>query len=481
MRRQRSMGDLLRNQRKYRRKKPRLGIVFLITLLGAGAVFWFFVYDRGEGSSGLDDEAAVAESSLAMGAAVDLARVEVEAEEDEAYLEEALDAEAQTAVWEEGRAVRIAGALAQNESVFLALQGRNISGGVIHNVVTAMGKEFNFRRSRPGDQWQAEVDEAGVISSFRYQTSPEDIWNTTRTEDGSYETVKEEILVERRIETIAGAITSSFWVALESAGESGVLAYNFMDIFSYTIDFNTETRGGDRFAMVFEKIYLDGKFLRYGKVLGATYEGRRTGSRMGFYHETRDEKGYWEADGESLQRQFLRSPLPFTRITSRFGRRTHPVLGGTRMHAGVDYGAPIGTPVQAVADGTVTFAGWQGGYGKFVSIRHSGGFETRYAHLSVINVKVGNRVSRGKIFARTGNTGRTTGPHLHFEMKKNGRHVDPLTVKATQGEPLKGKEFDAFTEKITPLMKSLQETLEAHAPSPPAAMAAAGEEDDDDD
>lgn len=482
MRGQGPLGDLLRNQRGYRRKKPRYGLAMVMVVLGAGALIWFFVGGGGPDSDQKGDRvSSFVDTPATIQTDPKSPRQEVEALVDEIAEEEARDEEALSAVWEEGRPVRIAGALKPNESVSLALQGRNISGSAIHHVVTATGEMFNFRRSRPGDQWEADVDEKGVITRFRYQTSPEDIWITTRGEDGKYTCVKEDIVVETRHETIAGVITSSFWLALEATGEQGSLAYTFMDIFSYTIDFNTETRDGDRFAMVFEKIYLDGEFLRYGRVLGATYSGRRTGTRTGFYHEAKEDRGYWEADGESLQRQFLRSPLPFTRITSRFGRRVHPVLGNVRMHQGVDYGAPIGTPVQAVADGVITYADWRGSFGKLVTIRHSGGFETLYAHLSVINrdIKPGRRVSRGHVFGKTGNTGRTTGPHLHFEMKKNGRHVDPLTVNATQGDPLKGKELEAFKQKIAPLKKSLEEALERHATGPlPEVAAVDGEEDE---
>lgn len=473
IRRSRPRGDLLRNQRKYRYRRPNTSRKWLFLLLLCTAVFgigwYFFTDDNLELQSQLDGVSQ--EARLLVTEAVHQAETQIAT--DPTIADSPRNAPAQpttaptaadlSATWQEGQPVFLAGKLEKNESVSLSLQQRGISNQAIHHVVTATSELFDFRKSRPGDSWTAEVSADGTITRFRYQASAEDVFITTRNEDGTYTCTKEEVATESRTETIGSTIDNTFWQALEATGEQGMMAFRFMEIFQYTIDFNTETRVGDQFALTFEKIYLDGKFLRYGRLLAAKYVGP-TGTHYAFLHENPDknERSYFDAKGENLQRQFLRSPLPVTRITSRFGRRTHPVLGGTRQHQGVDYGAPTGTPTQAVADGTITHAGWKGANGNLVAIRHAGGFETYYAHLSSITkgLKKGSRVSRGDLIGKVGSTGRSTGPHLHFGMKKNGTYVDPLTVDATRGDPLHGAELERFTKNtVNPLQNQLEAVL----------------------
>lgn len=424
---------------------------------------------------------ALVEAWTRVDAGLGIARVQLESGEAEALLDAEREAEARILQWEEGDEVTLAGRLEQNESLFLSLQRRGIPTSSIHFSVTNMSEEFNFRRSRPGDEWWAHLDDLGRILELRYQTSPEDIWVTTRIEQGVYETEKLDIDVEIRQHSIAGEVTSSLWLAIEATGESGVLAHRFMEVFQYSIDFNTETRDGDTFAMVFEKVYIDGDFLRYGRILAASYEGRQARQKAYFF-DGESESGYFDRNGESQRRQFLRSPLEVTRVTSRFGRRVHPITGDSRMHRGVDYGAPVGTRVQAVANGTVHFAGWRGGYGKLLILRHSGGYETRYAHLSRFGsgVRAGARVSQGQIVALTGNTGNTTGPHLHYEMLRNGAHIDPLSVRTTSGVPLRGADLEAFKGGYVDEMdRLLLRAKETFLPEVVAARNAAMEERDE--
>ncbi len=384
--------------------------------------------------------------------------------EAQATVENRREQEALRAEWSEGQSVLLAGELQPDQSLYLALLGRNVPDPEIFRIVTATEEEFDFRRSRPGDRWRAEVDEEGRVLELRYETSPEDIWVTRRNEEGQYVAEKKDIDVEVRTETVAGTVEGSFWLSMTRGGHSDILAHRFMRVFEYTIDFNTETREGDHFAVTFEEIYLDGELLRYGRVLAAMYIGQY-GARQAYYHESEDESGYFDEDGDSMQRQFLRSPLEVTRVTSTFGRRQHPISGDERMHRGVDYGAPTGTRVQAVADGRVHFAGWRGGYGNLLILRHSGGYETRYAHLSRFDVSAGQRVSQGQLVARSGNTGASTAPHLHYEMLRNGQHIDPLTVQATSGDPLTGTELATFkTEQVEPMSEILIDAFRETAP-----------------
>ncbi len=435
---------------------------------------------------------AVEEASQAVKNAVQAANRFAESEEAEALLEVRRQEQARHAHWEDGRAMSIAGELQPDHSVYVSMVNRGIPEGRVHWVISAMDEEFDFRRSRPGDLWQAEVSEEGRVEEFRYETSPENIWVARYDEEETtYEVEKLEIIPEIRTRSVAGSVEGSFWLTVESMGESGVLAHRFMKVFEYTIDFSTESRNGDVFAMVFEELYLDGEFLRYGRVLGAKYVGER-GNRQAYLHVSKSEDededaeyGYFDEEGENLERQFLRSPLDVTRVTSTFGRRQHPITGDNRMHNGVDYGAPTGTPVRAVASGEVVFAGWAGGYGKLLRIRHSGGYETRYAHLSRFErgISPGARVSQGQVVAQSGNTGASTAPHLHYEMLRNGAHIDPLTVEATSGDPLRGEEREKFLqENVTPLSEKLNEAVAREVPDFVAAIEeaeAASEEDTD--
>ena len=453
-------------------------------LVVVAAVIWVTGEDEPEGP---DDEAValteadqfVASAARASQTIVDEKRRE--AEEREAELQRAREVD-----WEQGMSALLIEEVEPDQSVYVSMVQRGIPEGSVHRVVTATEEEFNFRNSRAGDEWRAEVDEQGRVEKFQYEKSPEDIW-VTRFDDekGEYVADKKEVDVDVGQRRVAGEVEGSFWLSISGAGESDLLAHRFMEVFRYTIDFNTESRDGDRYAMVIEELYLDGEFLRYGRVLAATYIGQR-GTRQAYYYEADDgeESGYFDEEGESLERRFLRSPLEVTRVTSTFGRREHPITGDQRMHRGVDYGAPTGTPVQAVADGTVTFAGWRGGYGNLLEIRHTGGYKTRYAHLSSFSsgVTAGARVSQGQIVARSGNTGASTAPHLHYEMMRNGRHIDPLEVDTSSGEPLEEEHREQFVaEVVGPLSSELHEAMAGDAPEELEVVAEGEAEIDEDD
>lgn len=361
------------------------------------------------------------------------------------------------AVWTAGTSQNFVGKLQPNESVYLALQRLQVPHASIHAAVTAIGKHFDFRKARPGDEWEAHVDAQGVVTTLRYQPGPEDIYISTYT-NGAHVAKKVDVSTDVVEEKLQGTIESSLWGAFDKAGASPNLSQTFIDTFMYTLDFNEDTQTGDTFSAVYEAVYLDGKKLRDGRLIAAMYQGQ-AGRFYAFAHTDADGRvAYYDAEGDSLKRQFLKSPLPVTRVTSKYGRRFHPVLKKMKMHSGVDYAAPVGTTVFAAADGVVTFAGYKGANGNLVSIKHSGGYVTHYAHLSKIasGIKVGKKVQQRDIIAKSGNTGRSTGPHLHYGMTKGGAPVNPLTVDFTRGEPLKGKERDAFRARVAGLMKQLQ-------------------------
>ena len=366
--------------------------------------------------------------------------------------------EALSAEWTGGEAVRMRGKLAKNQSVFKALRARNLKPAKIQKVVSATAEAFDFRKSRPGDEWSAEVSESGAITRFRYKTSPEDIWETVRNSNGTYACTKIDVPVEHRRTTLAGRVDQSLWKAIVDEAEKPKLVYRFADIFAYSVDFNRETQPGDSFAMIVEKVYLEGEFLRYGKIVAAEYVNKGERFRGFLYEDDGEVKGYYDEEGKNLKRQFLKSPLASIRVTSRFGMRYHPVVGKEKMHRGVDYGAPTGTDIRAVADGTVAYAGRKGANGNLIVLKHANGYVTLYAHLHEIadGIHPGAKVTKKTVIGEVGSTGRSTGPHLHFGMKRHGEYVNPMKTDFARAEPLEGEEKERFVEEVAdPLSEEL--------------------------
>jgi murein DD-endopeptidase MepM/ murein hydrolase activator NlpD len=230
-----------------------------------------------------------------------------------------------------------------------------------------------------------------------------------------------------------------------------------------------DVRKGDRVRCLVEKVLSKGRLLRYGEVLAAEYKGESVGTKRVFRWQLPDgEWSYFQEDGTSARKAFLKSPLKFAHVTSRFGMRFHPVLEYLKAHQGVDYAAAVGTPVWSVADGTVTMAGNTGAGGNSVCVRHRNGFETCYLHLSSYGsgVRSGARVAQKQVIGYSGNTGRTTGPHLHFAMKRGGAYVNPLNQKFPRNEPVPASLLARFREAVTPIAASLDAPSLATVTSP---------------
>ena len=258
---------------------------------------------------------------------------------------------------------------------------------------------------------------------------------------------------EKRVEVSAmrGYIDrdhSSIVAAMNEHGESVVLAMALADVFGGDIDFSNDLQVGDSFDLVFEKVYTDGEFAGYGDVLAAEFRNDGRVVTATRFTAPGSEPGYYDDRGRSMKRFFLRSPLKFEpRVSSGFSyRRLHPVLGTWRAHPAIDYVAPVGAPVIAVASGVVTRAGWAGGGGNTVAIRHNNGYESNYLHLSKIDVRAGQHISQGALIGKVGRTGLATGPHLDYRLKKNGQWVNPLVEhrKLPPGEPIAAQHMALF-------------------------------------
>lgn len=452
------MEDLLRRQRRRPRWRRGLRRFVLVAILAAVALYyWFYVWESGASQQ---KRKARAVAHVQRQVHESLAAAHRPLEVDAPKQGRTAPDEALTAEWEKGTSVTMRGELEQNQSVFVALEERNVPRVKIQKVVDATAEEFDFRKSRPGDKWMAEVSKSGNVTRFRYKTSPEDVWETVRNSNGEYSCTKVDVPVDKRTTTLAGRVDKSLWQAMNEAAKKPKIIYRFADIFAYSVDFNRETQPGDSFAMVIEEVYLDGEFLRYGKIRAAEYINQ--GERFrGYYHKTEDGTvGYFDESGKNLKRQFLKSPLASIRVTSTYGMRYHPVQGRKKMHRGVDYGAPTGTPIRAVADGTVRFAGRKGANGNLIVLEHANGYVTLYAHLHEIadGIHPGEKVTKKTVIGEVGNTGRSTGAHLHFGMKQHGEYVNPQKVDFARAEPLEGEARKRYMrEVVEPMSKKLDQ------------------------
>jgi murein DD-endopeptidase MepM/ murein hydrolase activator NlpD len=256
---------------------------------------------------------------------------------------------------------------------------------------------------------------------------------------------------------VAGTVHDSLFQAVADQGEGDWLTLEIADIFGWDVDFSTDTRQGDTFAVIVEKKMLGSKLWGYGRVLAAEYQNEGQLHQAVLFRDPSGRPGYYGPSGKSLQKAFLRSPLKFSApITSRFSRhRFHPILKHYRPHLGIDYGAPVGSAVQAVGDGRVVSAGWSGGGGKMVRLRHPKGFETYYLHLSRILVRPGQQVRQGQIIARSGATGLATGPHLDFRVRRHGQFVNFLRLKLPPAQSVAKKDWNDFVATRTELLDQL--------------------------
>jgi murein DD-endopeptidase MepM/ murein hydrolase activator NlpD len=315
-----------------------------------------------------------------------------------------------------------------------------------------------LNRIHPGDQIELKLAADGTLTNLRYHPSETRTLRIQRAGDG-YEAQVEEHALERRLVHRSGVITESLFLAAQSADISERIVMEMAEVFGWDIDFALDIREGDRFSVVYDEIYKDGRKIDDGKILAAEFinQGRRF--RAIHYTDPSGKSGYFTPEGKNVKKAFLRSPVRFSRISSRFTlKRWHPVLKRWRAHRGVDYAAPTGTPIRAAGDGKVTFAGAKGGYGKAVFIQHGSSYTTVYGHLSRFGrgIRSGTRVRQGQVIGYVGSSGLATGPHLHFEFRVNGAHRNPLTVKLPDGKPVAQEYWDHFRANTLELAETLE-------------------------
>jgi murein DD-endopeptidase MepM/ murein hydrolase activator NlpD len=307
---------------------------------------------------------------------------------------------------------------------------------------------FDVRKMRFGNPFRLEKEIDGTLTAFEYKIDEESVLKVHKGTD-SYEAKVEKIDLDSHETTITAEIHNSLWEALSDVPKREYLATELSDIFQWQVDFSTEMQPGDQIRVVVDEFSHDGNFVKYGKIQAAELVNAGKHYRGFLFNDS-----YYDQKGVSLKRAILASPLKFTpRITSGFNyRRMHPILGHERAHLAADYGAPTGSPVVAIANGTVTFAGWSDSYGNLVRIKHASGLTSGYAHLSQIAAGVGSgkSIKQGELVGLVGQTGLATGPHLHFEMAQNGKPINPVPAlkKGEPAPPLDGKLKGQFAEQI---------------------------------
>ena len=358
----------------------------------------------------------------------------------------------------------IEGKVARNATFGQLMSAHGYSPETVYRLTRTSRPVYNLARLRAGNRFELEQLADGSLNAFRYQVDSHEYLQVDRAGDG-FRAQLIPIEYEKRELPVVGTIESSLFGTLSDLQEKDQLALDMAEIFSWDIDFNTEIQRGDHFRLMVEKLYLEGRMVRYGDILAVEFHNAGklyTGYR---FEDPEGEVGYFDDLGRSLKRDFLRSPVKFSRISSRFSyRRLHPVLKKRRPHLGVDYAAPTGTRVVAAGNGRVRFRGWKGGYGNLIEIKHGNGFTTYYAHLSRFarGLRRGSKVIQGQVIGYVGSTGMSTGPHLDYRVRRDGVFVNPLALKMKPSKPLKPEYRRAFRQ----VKLKWQQQLAAIAPPP---------------
>ncbi len=353
--------------------------------------------------------------------------------------------------------------IGKRDTLVAALRREEIPSSTAHEIATALRDAgASLRRIRAGARLELARDGDGQPVALSYSPSAWLRFEAKASDDGwtgeRYDTEP-----DIRLEVREGSVANSLWDTVDSGAVSAQLMLDLVSLFESEFDFTADTQSGDRFRLLVEARYADDEYVEDGRIVAAQYRTSDGQTMTGIGFESSDRFTYFDAEGRSLRKMFLRSPLRFTRISSGFTyRRPHPILGGVRPHLAIDYAAPRGTPVWAVADGVVEFAGRKGGNGIQVLLSHRKGYKTYYNHLSRVakGVRRGARVTQKQVIGYVGSTGLSTGPHLDYRVRVRGRFVNPLSEKFLPGEPIPPANRAAFEARAA----SLLDRLEREAP-----------------
>jgi murein DD-endopeptidase MepM/ murein hydrolase activator NlpD len=335
----------------------------------------------------------------------------------------------------------------KGDTVSDVLNRNGHDSGMIYRLIQSNPEARTFRHLLPGQTLRLRSDAGGTLQELVYETGPGEAFHLARHDD-HFELTKELRTFETRLAHVTGSIESSLFEDGQDAGLSDNMVMKLVEIFGWDIDFALDLRRGDSFSVIHEEKFWRGQKAMDGDILAAEFVNQGRTFRAIAFRDANGYTSYYAPDGASVRRAFLRTPVEFSRISSRFtNSRYHPILKTRRAHKGVDYAAPTGTPVRTTASGRILSIGWSGGYGKRIVIRHNATYSTVYAHLSRFRsgLRVGSFVDQGQTIGYVGATGLASGPHLHYEFQVNGAHRNPLTFKSAGGGKIAAQNRDEFT------------------------------------
>jgi murein DD-endopeptidase MepM/ murein hydrolase activator NlpD len=347
---------------------------------------------------------------------------------------------------------RVAVESGQNLDAIFRQQGFSIA--LLHEILALSDDTEKLTRIKPGDVFEFRRNESGEMMEMRYPIDEENFLLVRQEGGGLFADMQQRQII-REIAQAEGVISSSLFLSAREAGLKDQMILELANIFGWDIDFVLDLREGDRFMLVYEKIFRDGEFLRDGRILAATFinQGQRF---QALWYDNGDIADYYAPDGRNMRKEFLRAPLNFSYISSAFNpKRMHPILKRIRPHNGIDYFAPTGTPVYAAGEGTVIRSAYAATNGNHVFIQHPNSIVTKYLHFSRRSVKQGQKVQQGQTIGYVGSTGLATGPHLHYEFVLDGVHRDPRTVPLPKVEPLGPALLADFQLKSAPMLTQL--------------------------
>jgi murein DD-endopeptidase MepM/ murein hydrolase activator NlpD len=334
---------------------------------------------------------------------------------------------------------------------------RGIPPQQLHQILELGGAARNLTRIYPGQTLRLLTNRETGLVKLDYQIDKLNLLEVRRAGDG-FEIATTYHAPERHITNTSGVINSSLFLAAQEAGLSDNLTMELASIFGWDIDFALDIRKGDKFIVLYDELYLDGEKVGEGDILAATFINQGRVFQAVRYTDKSGVTEYYSPDGRNMRKAFLRTPVEYTRISSGFSLgRMHPILNRIRAHKGVDYAAPLGTPVKVTGNGKIVFRGKKGGYGNVIIVQHGNKYSTLYGHLSRFKdgLGIGSRVRQGQVIGYVGMTGLATGPHLHYEFRIDGVHHDPLTVKLPGAEPLNSASLVDFKQKASSLIGML--------------------------
>jgi murein DD-endopeptidase MepM/ murein hydrolase activator NlpD len=361
-----------------------------------------------------------------------------------------------------------------------ALIAAGISSADSDGLIASLNKLVDFRRAKPEDELVVERDSGGRLQAFEYRASVTERYRAERKPQGGFKATRVKVEIERKKIAKGGYISDSLGKALEALGIKSNIAGMFVEAFEGKIDFKKQARQGDSFKVLLDEEYVEGQHLGYGKVHALQYTSAKAGELLAFWFEADADAGdFFDESGRAMHGGWLRTPLRYDHISSRYNlRRRHPILKRIMPHEGIDYSAAPGTTVWAAADGVVSFVGQRGPNGNLVALQHGGGYESFYAHLLRIShgITRGVRVKQRQPIGAVGSTGRSTGPHLHFALKRQGHFIDPATQLNGPGKPLTEALLPRFKHTVSQLKRELAAIALAAAPAPAGAEQEAGED-----